>query len=182
MTHSHTLKVSLGLLLLFFFLACDRSEETTHAAASTPGTDSLREATLQSLLDADEAWLRAAQVSAESFVSFFADDGHWLYVDGPRMSSREEMLAYASEVWDRPDFTLHWEATSFGVNSSLDVGHTAGKWESSYTAADGQVNETLGSYVAIWKKSESGEWKVTFEIEIFGQGAFQQPTAVVHRQ
>lgn len=115
-------------------------------------------------------------------MSFFTDDGLWLYVDGPRKSGTEEILALASKIWRRPGFVVHWKATSAGVNPSYDVGYTAGDWDSSYEDADGKVIERLGSYLATWKKDESGEWKVAIEIEYFGQGVFQPLTAAAHKR
>ena len=128
MKHSLFFIMTLGMLPLFL-VGCDRSGENQGDAASTVTDDTEREAVLQSLLEADAAWLRSAQVSADSFVSFFADDGLWLYANGSRMTNREEMLAFASEVWSRPGFTLNWEATSVGVTPSYDVGYTAGEWD-----------------------------------------------------
>ena len=180
MKHSLFFIMSLGMLPLFLF-GCDRSGESQDHDASTMIVDSTREAVLQSLLDADAAWLRSVQVSADSFVSFFADDGLWLYATGSRMTNREEMLAFASEVWSRPGFSLNWEATSVGVTPSYDVGYTAGEWDGSYEAADGEMTEILGSYMAVWKKGESGEWEVTIQIEVVGGGFFPHPQAVSHQ-
>jgi ketosteroid isomerase-like protein len=171
MKHSHTFVVSLGLLALFL-LACDRSRETLDDAASTPGRDALRESALQSLQDADEAWDRST-VTADSFVSFFTDDALWLWVDGPRVNGKEEIRTVARRGWARTGSMLDWEPTSIGVNDAYDVGYTAGEWQSSYRAEDGQVVERVGSYMAIWKKGEGGKWTVAIEIEFPGQEIFR---------
>jgi len=177
---THTFVVSLALLV-FFLLACDRPQETPDNAASTPGVDSMRESVLQSLRDADKAWDRGT-VTVDSFVSFFAEDALWLYVDGPRMSGKEEIRAFASRGWARPGFALDFEPKSIGVNGAFDVGYTAGDWQSGYDVEGGQRSERVGSYMAIWKRSERGEWKVVIEIEFPGQGVFQEPVGAAGHQ
>ena len=49
------------------------------------------------------------------------------------------------------------------------MGYTAGNWQSRYEDSDGQLTEDSGSYLAIWKKGEDGQWKVVVEIDLPGQ-------------
>jgi ketosteroid isomerase-like protein len=162
--------------LAVILLACEPPRAVPNDAASTPLVDTLRESALQSLKDIDEAWDRST-VAADSFVSFFRDDALWAWVDGSRVTGKEEIRAVADRGWARPGFVLDWEPTSIGVNNAYDVGYTAGEWQNSYEGEDGQAIETVGSYMAIWRKGEDGEWKVEIEIEFPGLGVFQQPEA-----
>jgi uncharacterized protein (TIGR02246 family) len=175
MKRSHT-SMAFSWLLAAFLLSCERVQVIPSNAASTSGLDTLRESALQALIDADEAWDRSTTLSADSFVSFFADDALWLWVDGRRLSGMEEIRTFTRQARERPG-SLDWEPTSIGVNDTYDVGYTAGEWQSSYRAEGGEVIETVGSYMAIWKKGEDGEWKVKIEIEFPGLGVFQQPLA-----
>jgi ketosteroid isomerase-like protein len=176
MIHPQTFIVSLGFLALSL-LACDRSRETHDDAASTSGIDEVTESALRSLRDADEAWDRST-ISADSFVSFFTDDALWLWAGGPRVIGKEEIRATAERYWSRPGWVLDWEPTSIGVNNTHDVGYTAGDWQTNHDGADGQLIESSGSYMAIWKKDESGMWKVEMEIEFAGdKGMFQRQVA-----
>jgi ketosteroid isomerase-like protein len=90
-------------------------------------------------------------------VSFSAEDALWLWVNGPRVNGKARIRAVARGGWARPSFALDWEAAAIGVNDAYDVGYTAGDWESTYNAEDGQVVERAGSYMAIWKKAEGGD-------------------------
>jgi uncharacterized protein (TIGR02246 family) len=172
MKHSHT-GIAFPWLLAAFLLSCERVQVAPSNAASTSGLDTLRESALQALKDADEAWDRST-VAADSFVSFFTDDALWVWVDGRRLNGMEEIRNFARQAWEQPESMLDWEPTSIGVNDTYDVGYTAGEWQSSHRAEDGQVIERVGSYMAIWKKGEDGEWKVDVEIEFPGLGVFQQ--------
>lgn len=121
MNQSHIFIISVGLSALFFF-SCNQSQKTTDDAASIPGSDSIRDSVLKVLVDVDEAWDHAT-VTADSFVSFFTDDGIWFFMDGSfRISGKEEIQTMASKFWARPHFVLDWEAMSVGVNKSYDFG------------------------------------------------------------
>jgi ketosteroid isomerase-like protein len=173
MIHPH--KLALSTCFLFLFLpACDGSRETADDTENAIAHDQMRESALQSLRDADEAWDRST-VTADSFASFWADNGMWLWMDGQRVDGIEGIRAEAQRFWSRPGWELEWEPTMIGVNSTYDVGYTAGEWKTLEDAGGGQVREVLGSYMAIWKKDESGVWKVDIEIEFPDQlGIFQR--------
>jgi uncharacterized protein (TIGR02246 family) len=133
--------------------------------------DATREEDVRKLRDADQSW--AATADADGFLSFFADDAIWLYCNRPMMEGKEEIAAFVSTGFSRPEITLDWQAARVDLGASGDMGYTAGNWQSSYKDSDGQLVERLGSYLAIWKKQDDGKWKVAVEIDFPDQELFE---------
>ena len=57
------------------------------------------------------------------------------------------------------DFTLIWEPLFADISSSLDMGYTYGTYFLTYLDGDNKEQEAKGTYLTIWKKDKSGNWK-----------------------
>ncbi|MEZ5359304.1 MAG: DUF4440 domain-containing protein [Candidatus Zixiibacteriota bacterium] len=58
---------------------------------------------------------------------------------------------------------LEWEPTFADVAQSGDIGYTLGKYVYSYTNEKGELQQSTGHYVTIWKKQADGSWKYVFD-------------------
>ena len=117
------------------------------------------EAEKSALLEADKAWGESLG-DAESFVSFFAENGSFNVPGAPRATGREEIQELFAQLGSLPNLELPWEATYAAVSSSGDLGYTVGTYEMGFDNPDGKRMKEVGKYVTLWQKQADGSWKV----------------------
>ena len=57
------------------------------------------------------------------------------------------------------DFTLTWEPIFADISISLDLGYTYGTYLLTYIDSENKEQQVKGTYLTIWKKDKSGNWK-----------------------
>jgi hypothetical protein len=62
-----------------------------------------------------------------------------------------------------PPFTLTWKPDFIDVSSSGDMGYTYGYYILTQKNSSGKEEKTRGLYLSIWKKNESGKWKLVVD-------------------
>ena len=116
------------------------------------------------LMKADSEFDRAtAEKGIAAWVSFFAEDGMQVTVDG-NIQGRKAIREYMSPAFARPGFALRWKPTYADISRSGDLGYTTGTYEIRGKTPQGQEVSRTGRYVTIWKKQADGSWKVVADI------------------
>lgn len=131
------------------------------------------EAEKAALLEADKAWSETPP-DMEAFVSFFAEDGHFLTPDGPLAVGAESIAQTASQLFTAPGFSLTWKATKADVSNSGDLGYTIGTFELAMNDAEGNPVTRNGKYTTVWRKRADGQWKVVADAPNFDSPATGQ--------
>ena len=116
------------------------------------------------VMETDRAFARAtAARGVEGWVSYFAEDG--IMVSGLAVViGQDSIRALMTPAFADSTYSLRWEPTRAEVAGSGDLWYTLGTFESRRTDADGNVVIRTGSYLTVWRREQSGEWKVALDI------------------
>jgi ketosteroid isomerase-like protein len=154
-------------------------------AAASLGQSKRDNSPLASLVEAERTFARASLEigNRAAFLKFFADDAV-VFRPGP--------VRYKDAMKDIPlpanpkETTLEWEPLYADIAESGDLGYTTGPavWMD-HSAA--KRPPYYGYYFSIWKKQQTGEWKVAFDIGAEQPGPYTGPRklqspAVIHRK
>jgi ketosteroid isomerase-like protein len=117
------------------------------------------EAERNSLLEADLSFSRTCQEkgSAQAFYEFFWPDGVSLTAGEPPIRGREAIKVHLAA--GPPEF-FRWQPSAADVSQSADVGYTWGTGILQTKGPDEKVRIGYCKYVSVWKKQNSGRWKV----------------------
>ena len=110
---------------------------------------------------ADEQWSKAGN-NAEVFAGFFATDGVLMPPNQPAIAGLADIRAFAQQLMELPGFALTWHPTHVEVAQSGELGYTMGTFTMSMQGANGTLSDA-GKYLTVWKKDESGAWKVAYD-------------------
>jgi len=80
--------------------------------------------------------------------------------------------AKIEEMFSSPDtsFSLNWNPSFAEVSESGDLGYTYGIYTIQMDSPEGSVVTKEGTYVTIWKKDKSGDWKFVMDTGNLGLG------------
>lgn len=93
----------------------------------------------------------------ESFLSY-ADENAVLLRDYTMpIVGKDAVNKFISEGSN--DFTLTWEPIFADISISLDLGYTYGTYLLTYIDSENKEQQAKGTYLTIWKKDKSGNWK-----------------------
>jgi ketosteroid isomerase-like protein len=81
------------------------------------------------------------------------------------MDGKKEWGPWLDGVSGRTEFVLGWDAVRAVVGPSADMRYTTGDRRCTWKDADGNPQEFVGSYVAVWELRDDGTWKVIPETE-----------------
>lgn len=93
----------------------------------------------------------------ESFLAYAHEDAVILRDYTMPIVGRDAVEAFISEGSN--DFTLIWEPLFADISTSLDLGYTYGTYVLTYMDKDNKEQQAKGTYLTIWKKDSSGNWK-----------------------
>ena len=123
------------------------------------GSQALRD----ELLRADRAFdQRTSEQGAEGWVSFFTEDG-MMAGPGGITSGRKAIRDLMAPFFSKPGNSLRWKPVLAGVSASGDLGYTVGESLRTVTDEKGQLTQSRGRYVTIWRKQKDGSWKVELD-------------------
>ena len=93
----------------------------------------------------------------EAFLAYVADDGVLLRPFSYPIVGAGAIKKFLES--DSTDFILTWAPVFADVSLSGELGYTYGLYELSFKDEKGTLNIRKGTYVSIWKKNSSGNWK-----------------------
>lgn len=111
-------------------------------------------------LDREFSILSGSDGMKKAFLFYFADDGVLLRPE-QRPIEGIEAIRRNFETFSDAEFILTWEPMKAVLSKSADLGYTYGIWES--ISKDTTNFIARGTYITIWQKNESGEWKAVFD-------------------
>ena len=130
----------------------------------------------RSLLSLVEAERTFAKTSVErgarpSFMMFFADDA---VVFRPHPVKYKEAMKNVPLPKNSLEATLNWEPIYADISQSGELGYTTGpsEWKD-HSAANRPPY--YGFYFSFWKKQQTGEWKVVFDVGTELPGPYSGP-------
>jgi uncharacterized protein (TIGR02246 family) len=134
------------------------------------------EAERAAIMKADADWSAAIGTKDPSqFIALVAADGTIMPPNSPAVSGTDAILAWSTEQFAMPGFSVSWQASSAEVASSGDMGFTTGAYDFAGTMPDGTPMSDRGKYATVWKKQADGTWKVA--VDIFNSDVPMMPMA-----
>ena len=115
------------------------------------------------LLKTDQAF---AKLSADSgavaaYRMYLADNAVQMPSGTPPIVGRDSIVA---SMASGPQMTLLWEPKHAEVARSGDLGWTWGVYQVKLTNESGEQISSSGKYVNVWRKDDSGQWKVVVDM------------------
>lgn len=138
----------LGLLLL--------------AAHCQPSTDQEVEAMRLLKTDWSFAKMSLEKGAAEAFRTFLAADAKLLPASGDPIEGVETIYDIMKPGYE--NILFRWEPKEAQVSVSGDLGYTWGVYTMTLPQGSGSPRTQTGKYVNIWRKTQSGEWRVIIDI------------------
>lgn len=116
------------------------------------------------LMDVDRDFSRMSEQMGvnKAFLFYAADDAVLLRPNNPPIVGKNTMK---EKFFSRSDsgFTLTWQPLYADVAKSGELGYTFGIYEFKALDKDGNTVSENGTYVSIWKKDKSGNWKFVLD-------------------
>jgi ketosteroid isomerase-like protein len=100
--------------------------------------------------------------AAEAFNTYLLKDAFLLRPGQNPLQGRDKI--FVEMLQTGTGYTLSWEPQSGEVASSGDLGYTWGVFTLSMQDDSGDVQKRSGKYLNIWKKDDSGNWRVKVDI------------------
>lgn len=116
------------------------------------------------LLNTDRAFAETSVASnaAEAFRAYLAEDAIQMPTGGEPIVGRDKI--YENMNRSAQNYTLNWSPERAEVAKAGDMGWTWGWYLMSYTDAAGEIKQSRGKYLNIWKKMPDGSWKVAVDM------------------
>lgn len=144
---------SLALMLGLALFACQAQEADQQADMEEPAavdTESIRTA----IADGSQRWAAAASAGdAEALTNLYTDDAVIQAPDTPRVTGREEISAFFSQMASAGPYAVTLTTDEVIVSESGDLAVELG----SFTDPEG-----AGKFVAVWK-NVGGDWKLAID-------------------
>lgn len=117
------------------------------------------------LMEADRAWAKAtAEKNLDGLMAFYHENASMLPPDSPPVEGKEKIRKRLRKQFEDPDFYLTWSVSKASVSKSCDLAYTRGVSTVRYRNEKGKLVEAHGEYVAVWVRSDDGEWLVLEDI------------------
>jgi len=148
-------RVAIGFLVFAIAVAMTFSP----SAAANP-----QASTLETLAKMREAWvqdLRTKQI--EPILKFYAPEAAFLQPNGERLTGSAALRALFQNIMStfNSDLTLH----SQNLETSGDLAYDSGDFEESLTViATGAKITSKGSYIIVYKRQPSGDWRIVQQV------------------
>ena len=113
--------------------------------------------------DRDFAAMSLKVGAAEAFNAYLTDNALQLPAGSNPISGRETI--YQQMKKSEGSYTLAWEPQFGDVSDSGEMGYTWGTYTVSVINEEtGSVDKSYGKYLNIWRKNDSGKWRVVVDM------------------
>ena len=117
------------------------------------------------LMQADRAWAKAtAEKNLDSLMAFYHNEASLLPPGAPPVEGKEKIRKCLRRQFADPDFYLTWSVTKASVSKSCDLAYTRGVSTVRYRNEQAELVEAHEKYIAVWVRSDDGEWLVLEDI------------------
>jgi ketosteroid isomerase-like protein len=142
---------AMAVVLISGVLAC---------APAPPDTAAFEQELRQAETEFDRA---VADGDVERFADMVAEDA--VFFGASTLEGREAVVAAWRPLLD-PDsgVSLRWSPSVVEVSASGDLGVSRGDYRLTQIAEDGSISVGVGTFVAVWKRSEDGKWRAILDI------------------
>jgi len=145
---------------LFFFLSL-----FLPGAGHLLATSALAAGPERVLLERDAEFDRVtAEKGLDGFLSFLAADAAFFPAGGQIATGPDAARAIWSGILTTPGVSLRWKPLKAELARYGDLGYTYGTYVLRRTEPGGQVTESFGKYLTIWRKDPGGAWMVAADI------------------
>jgi ketosteroid isomerase-like protein len=106
---------------------------------------------------ADSLWSEAAgSNTVDRIMRFYDPEATTAGAAMPKAKGIGEVRSMWTEAFKVPGFHMGWRADSVAVLPACELAYSTGKWQQH----DDTNGEQGGTYLAVWRRSRSGEWRV----------------------
>ena len=161
-----TIYTCIALLFAITIVSCggksgqDKKSATDSTVTNLPeGTVDIEKAKKELLAkDAEFSSYSEKNGMKEAFLNYIADKGVLLRPNHKPIEGKDSISTLLNRKKYK-DISMTWTPTFADVSASGDMGYTYGTYASK--SADGVQNK--GTYVTIWKKDQTGNWKLVLD-------------------
>ena len=124
-------------------------------------------------LEAERAALEQTQIEyskagaakeIERLLTFYADDASVIPPNSPRLTGKEAISKFVSEMATTPGFAMSEQTIEAAVSSAGNLGYTLDLYELTINDPEGKPVTDRGQDLHIWKKQSDGTWKIVVDI------------------
>jgi ketosteroid isomerase-like protein len=117
------------------------------------------------LIELDKDFSRRVNSNnVKEWTNTFCYDGKMILSNGDLVTGNAEIEKLMKSVITDNLIKFEWSPFLGEVSDSEDMGVTVGKYVKTIIGENNQLINTTGTYMTIWKKTESGEYKVFMDI------------------
>ncbi len=109
-------------------------------------------------LDREFVKYRLEHGTYNAFAKYLAEDAVTL---PPGEAPKVGLEAVLRDAGDKPNTTVTWEPEAGDISG--DMGYTWGLFSINTKQDDGTIKKQHGKYASIWKRQETGEWKIVVD-------------------
>lgn len=151
------------LALALPIAACSEAGEQAGTTEEVVVDAAAVEQTIRTAADAYEQAALAGDI--EGLSAPYADDATMLAPGMPKQEGIEAIRAAYGQMYSvGAPTTFSLESETIVVAEGGDQAYEAGTFSSSYNGPDGTPMTDTGKYVAIWKPTAEGTWKIALDI------------------
>jgi ketosteroid isomerase-like protein len=95
----------------------------------------------------------------DKWSTFVAPGAVFLPPDSPPLESHETIVAYYTELFRDPNFSLSCSQSHVEVANSGDMAWSRGKCKATFSLPDGTVGHGSSKWAKVWVRLENQKWK-----------------------
>lgn len=119
----------------------------------------------EALVEAETTFCESSAIEgAAGWAKHFLPDGCMLTKSGNTINGQEAISRAMQPLFGLSGLKFTWAPTRAEVSEDHTLGYTYGKYHRSYIQSDGNQIDESGMYMTLWKKDESGGWRVLADI------------------
>jgi uncharacterized protein (TIGR02246 family) len=119
----------------------------------------------QAIRSADKEWSQSAKIGTlDKFLTFYADDASVLPFNAPRVTGKENIRQFFTQLFSEPGFAVTFAPTTLEVSKSHDIAYEIGTAQLTLNDAHGQPTTSPAKYVVVWKKRGNDGWKAVADV------------------
>lgn len=154
---SNALIIAMGLTACGQEPVVEQTEEAVVEEVAAPDPAVLKE------VDRAAAMMAMELGSGASDLAYYLPDG--IQLDDGKENIDNGLQEIMADHETLPEgLSITWTPHGAGIADSGELGYTWGRWSNFTPGEDGEIVETFGKYVTIWKKQEDGSWKIAIDI------------------
>lgn len=127
----------------------------------------------KNLLERDAKWAALASEGhdVDAILSYWTDDAVVIPPDLPLVAGQTALREYVEQSFKIPGFQITWSTTEARFSPDGNLAYLVGTNSVTLNGPDGNVIQSNGRVVTIWRREGDGEWRCCVDIWNAGSAA-----------